>query len=88
MLFVTVWTTLALQVVRGMVLNHHARRHDSLEREVEDSRRRTLEALYRWSEKKGFSKERIGNGTQLDIRATLRPDYYAGQTLSVDVDCP
>ena len=59
MLFGTVGITSALGVVGGMVLDHHARRHDSLEREVEDNRRRNLEALYRWGEKKGLSKERI-----------------------------
>ena len=59
MLFGTVGITSALGVVGGMVLDHHARRHDSLEREVEDTRRRSLEALYRWGEKKGFSKESI-----------------------------
>lgn len=25
---------------------------------------------------------------QLNIRPSLRPDYYSGQTLSVDIDCP
>ena len=43
MLFGTVGITSALGVVGGMVLDHHARRHDSLEREVEDNRRRNLE---------------------------------------------
>lgn len=31
---------------------------------------------------------RIGTQDQLDIRWSLRPDWYTGQTLSVDVDCP
>lgn len=36
----------------------------------------------------GVVAVRIGSQAQLDIRASLRPDYYRGQTLSVDVDCP
>lgn len=65
MLFGTVGITSALGVVGGMVLDHHARRHDSLEREVEDNRRRNLEALYRWGEKKGLSKERIDRALEV-----------------------
>lgn len=59
MLFGTVGITSALGVVGGMVLDRHARRHESLEREVENTRRRNLDALYAWGERKGISRERI-----------------------------
>ena len=48
-----------LGVVGGMVLDRHAKRHENIEKELEESRRKNLEALYRWGEKKGFSKEHI-----------------------------
>lgn len=59
MLFGTVGITSALGVVGGMVLDRHSRRHESLERELEESSRRNLDALYRWGERRGFSKEHI-----------------------------
>ena len=59
MLFGTVGITSALGVVGGMVLDRHAKRHENIEKELEESRRKNLEALYRWGEKKGFSKEHI-----------------------------
>lgn len=59
MLFGTVGITSALGVVGGMVLDRHSRRHESLEREVEDTRRRNLDALYAWGERKGISRKRI-----------------------------
>ena len=46
MLFGTVGITSALGVVGGMILDRHAKRHDALEKEVEDRRRRNLESLY------------------------------------------
>ena len=30
----------------------------------------------------------IGSRDRLEIRPSVRPDYYRGQTLSVDIDCP
>lgn len=30
----------------------------------------------------------IGSNSTLTIRPSIRPDYYYGQTLSVDIDCP
>ena len=30
----------------------------------------------------------IGSSGMLNIRPSIRPDYYYGQTLSVDIDCP
>ncbi len=59
MLFGTVGITSALGVVGGMILDRHAKRHDALEREVEDRRRRNLESLYRWAESRGLSKESV-----------------------------
>lgn len=59
MLFGTVGITSALGVVGGMVLDRHAKRHDVLEKEVEDRRRRNLESLYRWAESKGLSRESV-----------------------------
>ena len=59
MLFGTVGITSALGVVGGMVLDRHAKRHDALEKEVEDRRRRNLESLYRWAESKGLSRESV-----------------------------
>ncbi len=59
MLFGTVGITSALGVVGGMILDRHAERHESLEKEVEDVRRRNREALYRWGEKRGLTKEII-----------------------------
>ena len=40
------------------------------------------------SEVYGVVAVRIGSNSQLDIRPSVRPDFYAGQTLSVDIDCP
>ena len=31
---------------------------------------------------------RIGTNSLLEIKPSIRPDYYYGQTLSVDIDCP
>ena len=59
MLFGTVGITSALGVVGGMILDRHAKRHDALEKEVEDRRRRNLESLYRWAESRGLSKESV-----------------------------
>lgn len=59
MLFGTVGITSALGVVGGMILDKHSQRHATLEREVEERSRRNLEALYRWGEGKGLSREAI-----------------------------
>ncbi len=59
MLFGTVGITSALGVVGGMVLDMHSKRHEKLETEIEDIRRRNREALYRWGEKRGIPRESI-----------------------------
>lgn len=55
----TVGITSALGVVGGMILDSHSGRRRRLEAELEDIRRRRLEALYRWGEKKGISREAV-----------------------------
>lgn len=58
-LFGTVGITSALGIVGGMILDGHTRRHTRLEGEVSETRQRNLEALYRWGERRGISRERI-----------------------------
>lgn len=58
-IFGTVGITSALGVVGGMILDIHTRRHGILEQELEENRKRNLDALYAWGEKRGISREKI-----------------------------
>ena len=71
MLFGTVGITSALGVVGGMILDKHSQRHATLEREVEERSRRNLEALYRWGEGRGLSREAIDRALE-EIRDEQR----------------
>lgn len=58
-LFGTVGITSALGVVGGMILDKHSERRGALERELEETRKRNLEALYAWGDKRGIARDRI-----------------------------